>query len=257
MALFGIVWAMTFCGYIYKQTYAISCMPLWTYLVITITVPLCIQTLGLKSFSNAELSDINEKQIKNIAKGLAWSYYFGYLKLLLPERWDNMISKAIKPDYVVDGEDMREKLSPAKIFIVMPKDCDCYDDFEKVSSKCIQSEGDLPIVTITRAGVKARPYKSTLYRIQKPNEEPKFVIMEYASPLLAIYDMQKFKRSSFFTTKDLNSQVVIFYNTLKEILEGDKSCKDKYRLILVSDVHNDLADVILRAIDEDEKQKNI
>ncbi|XP_038627297.1 stimulator of interferon genes protein isoform X2 [Tachyglossus aculeatus] len=40
--------------------------------------------LGLQPLTPAEISEVCEKRHLNVAQGLAWSYYIGYLKLILP-----------------------------------------------------------------------------------------------------------------------------------------------------------------------------
>ena len=46
--------------------------------------PLLLFLIGLREISSVELSEINENNNKNVADGLAWGYYFGYLKMVLP-----------------------------------------------------------------------------------------------------------------------------------------------------------------------------
>uniref|UniRef100_A0A6I8P693 Stimulator of interferon response cGAMP interactor 1 n=1 Tax=Ornithorhynchus anatinus TaxID=9258 RepID=A0A6I8P693_ORNAN len=40
--------------------------------------------LGLQPLTPAEISEVCERRHLNVAQGLAWSYYVGYLKLILP-----------------------------------------------------------------------------------------------------------------------------------------------------------------------------
>ena len=66
-----------------------------------------------------EVSQINERENKNVADGLAWSYYFGYLKLVLP-KLDEQIGKSEKYRYDV---------SRRKLYILLPKNC-CLSRFK-------------------------------------------------------------------------------------------------------------------------------
>lgn len=43
-----------------------------------------VLSCSLQPLAPAEISAICEKQNFNVAHGLAWSYYVGYLKLILP-----------------------------------------------------------------------------------------------------------------------------------------------------------------------------
>ena len=63
-----------------------------------------------------ELSQINENNNKNVADGLAWGYYFGYLKMVLP-----ILAERI-------GQTDYKYLIPIhKLFILIPKTCYIYD----------------------------------------------------------------------------------------------------------------------------------
>lgn len=44
-------------------------------------------SLPLQKPSAAEISEMTERSKQNVAHGLAWSYYVGYLKIVLPRTW--------------------------------------------------------------------------------------------------------------------------------------------------------------------------
>lgn len=192
--------------------------------------------------SRAELSQVNETENKHVADGLAWSYYFGYLKLLLPG-FDGMIADAVKPRFQIDGENIRNIISCTKLLIVIPKDCYCYDTFSDIDKR-IQYKTSMPEIRKTRGGVQERVYKNTLYEVQvTPNGKPLYVMMEYATPVLSMYDMCKHTKANF-TEEDLSSQVQEFCKKLKEILDNDPNCVGKYELVLTKAAHENLADII-------------
>ena len=64
---------------------------------------------------------INERENNNFADGLAWSYYFGYLKLVLP-RLEGQITIS---------EEFRWKINDRKLFILLPKTCYTYDNIQE------------------------------------------------------------------------------------------------------------------------------
>ena len=47
-------------------------------------VPLAFHVFGLRNLAPVEMSCLEEQENMNVADGLAWSYYYGYLKLVLP-----------------------------------------------------------------------------------------------------------------------------------------------------------------------------
>ncbi|KAI2539164.1 stimulator of interferon response cGAMP interactor 1 [Homo sapiens] len=49
--------------------------------------------LGLKGLAPAEISAVCEKGNFNVAHGLAWSYYIGYLRLILPA-WSTVVTRS-------------------------------------------------------------------------------------------------------------------------------------------------------------------
>ena len=157
------------------------------FLLNCFVVPQLLFLVGFRDLSIVEISQINEKENKNVADGLAWSYYYGYLKLVLPEL-ENQITKSKR--------EIREKITKKKLFILLPKTCYTYDTIEKSDSR-VKCAGALEPLEITRGGILKRPYKHTVHRIEMPRRDNSgevdeyHVIMEYATPLMSLYDMSK------------------------------------------------------------------
>lgn len=196
----------------------------------------------------AEISHMNETENKHVADGLAWSYYFGYLKLMLPAL-DQMVSEAVQDNgYAVENCDLRDKLAASKVFIVIPKNCYTYASFND-ADKRIDFACSMPPQKKARGGVQERIYKNTVWKIKvTENEEPLYVLMEYATPCLSMYDMQK-SRKAHFTEDDLEAQVKEFSIKLQSILDDDPDCTDKFQIVLCGDIKDQrLADVINDAI---------
>ena len=76
-------------------------------------VPQLVFLVGLRELSPVETSEINERGNKNLVDGLAWGYYFGYLKLVLP-RLEEQIGKS---------DEFRYQITKKKLFILLPKTC--------------------------------------------------------------------------------------------------------------------------------------
>ena len=220
----------------YKSSFYTLCLK--HTLIQICLVPLISYLLGLKQATPAELSQINEAATKNVADGLARSFYYGYLKLILP----SLLETINLSDNEVDGYAVRDHIVDHKLFIVMPKDCKCTTNFADVDPN-IQFVTEAQQKILSRAGNQRRVYKNSIYKVNSLIHGEFYCLMEYATPLLSMYDMEADPRCSF-TKEDRDQQVVLFYKLLKEILDKDEQCKGKYHLVLTSNARTDLADVM-------------
>ena len=147
-------------------------------------VPQLLFLAGFRELSIVEVSQINERENKNLADGLAWSYYFGYLKLVLPHL-EGQISKSLEYRY---------KISQKKLFILLPKTCYTYDKIVDADPR-VKTAGNLDEYQINRGGILKRSYKHTVHRIEMPRPDGKIdeyhVVLEYATPLMSLYDMSQ------------------------------------------------------------------
>ena len=211
----------------------------------TVLTPLLSYVMDLRTPTEAEKSQMSEAESSNVADGLAWSYYFGYLKLILPHL-DETINKT---DLKIDGGHFRDKVAANKLYIVLPKNCYCYESFDKMDPRITMIDSTQPL-HISRAGVARRVYKNTIYQIAV-GERKFHCLMEYATPLQSMYDMYRMlknEKNPRMESKTLDQQVVQFVKKLNEILEDDPECRGKYQLVTVADAHEDLADTIVREI---------
>ncbi|NXU55053.1 STING protein, partial [Turnix velox] len=174
-----------------------------------------------------EISEMSERSKQNVAHGLAWSYYVGYLKLVLPRLKKSMeeFSRA-NPNALACRETW-------KLHILLPLSCDVYDELEKADSN-IQYVTDLTETTLPRGGIKKRVYKHSLYAI-KDVDKLWHCAVEYATPLQTLYAMSHDECSAFSREERLE-QAMLFYRTLEEILRSSKECTGTYRLIVYKDL---------------------
>ncbi|XP_010006595.1 PREDICTED: stimulator of interferon genes protein, partial [Chaetura pelagica] len=188
---------------------------------------LLILALGLHKPSAVEISEMSERSKQNVAHGLAWSYYVGYLKIVLPRVKKSLeeFSRA-NPNVLICRE-------TRKLHILIPLSCDVYDDLEKADSN-IQYLADLSETTLTRAGTKKRVYKHSLYRI-KDEDKLWHCAVEYATPLQSLYAMSQDECAAFDREERLE-QAKLFYRTLEEILRGSRECAGTYRLVAYEDL---------------------
>ena len=142
--------------------------------------PQLLFLVGLRELSSIEVSQINEKENKNVADDLAWSYYFGYLKLVLPHL-EGQIGKS----------DYKCNITKNKLFILLPKSCYTYDKIVEADPR-IEVAGNLKSYDIDRGGISKRSYKHTVHRIKMPRpDDDYYVVLEYATPLMSLYDMSQ------------------------------------------------------------------
>ena len=163
----------TFCRAEYAIFFSLNCFLVQQLLFL----------VGLLEFSPVEVSEVNEKENKNMADGLAWNYYFDYLKLVLPHL-EEQINKS----------DYKYKITKKKLFILLPKNCYTYDIIVHADSR-IKVAGNLDSYDINRGGIMKRPYVHTVHRIEMPRPDGEvdkyYVVLEYATPLMLLYDMSQ------------------------------------------------------------------
>ena len=147
-----------------------------------LVVPQLLFLVGFRQISTVETSELNERENNNVADGLAWSYYFGYLKLVLP-RLEGQITKS---------EEFRFKIKDKKLFILLPKTCFTYPDIQDADIR-VKWAGNLPYIKINQGGIRERPYNHSVHRIEMPRSdgttEDYYFVLEYATPLMSLYDM--------------------------------------------------------------------
>ncbi len=177
-----------------------------------------------------------------MADGLAWSYYFGYLKIILPHLEENIR----KTTQEVDGKKLCDYIQNKKVFIVIPRDCYCDSKFDNVDNR-IKFIGNTHSHLADRAGVQSRVYKNSVYEIKPSSDKVYHCLMEYAPPLMSLHEMAN-RQNPGLDVSWKEEQVVLFFKKLKEILESDPECRGKYHIVLTSDARNDLAGTMEREI---------
>uniref|UniRef100_A0A4W5M1E0 Uncharacterized protein n=1 Tax=Hucho hucho TaxID=62062 RepID=A0A4W5M1E0_9TELE len=177
--------------------------------------------------SEVEVSEICEERKMNVAHGLAWSFHLGYLNLAV---------------LIFTGT--RES---RKLLILLPLNANIAHKLEDKDTN-IHFYDNLPNTEIDRAGVRGRVSTSTAHHC----------VVEYATPLLTLYKMSQ-ESSAGFGEGDRREQVLVFYKTLQDILDRSLECRNRYRLILLNDEHEDdphfLSKAILRNLDQQEKEE--
>ncbi|KAM6924001.1 stimulator of interferon genes protein [Xenentodon cancila] len=225
----------------------------WELLVLAPVLYALFKSLGVVGPSEVEVSEICEKRKMNVAHGLAWSFYLGYLQLVLPH-----LEKSINvfcTSHVASGHLWSR--GSRKLLILIPLDVNISNNLEDQDSN-IKFYDNLPNNQMDVAGVRGRVYKHSVYRVQDEQGAVYDCAVEYATPLLTLYKMSQ-TRSAGFGEPERRQQVLLFYRTLQDILEQSLECRNRYTLILLDDeCHHGphhLSEAILRHLKQQEKEE--
>ncbi|MEQ2271995.1 hypothetical protein XENORESO_012704 [Xenotaenia resolanae] len=131
----------------------------WEHIVLVPVLYTMFKSLGVLGPSEVEVSDIAEERKMNVAHGLAWSFYLGYLQLVLP-----CLEKSFDTFHASHHDSFRVRGSQ-KLLILIPLNANIShrledeDNYIKFYDSLLNSELD-------RAGVRGRVYKHSVYRVQ-------------------------------------------------------------------------------------------
>ncbi|XP_023685165.1 stimulator of interferon genes protein isoform X1 [Paramormyrops kingsleyae] len=175
-----------------------------------------------------EVTHICENQKKNVAHGLAWSFYVGYLKLVLPK-----LQTSIESYRCQQKNNILVHRDSWKIYILVPVSAYIPDQLEDMDQR-ITFYDNLNETTMDRAGVRSRVYKHSMYAVYDSQKRPHYCLVEYATPLQTLFQMSH-DSSAGFGVEDRYQQVLVFHQTLKNILEDSTECRNRYQLILLDD----------------------
>ena len=102
----------------------------------------------------------------NVGIGFAWSYYYGYLKLILPGLEDR----------AENSEYSKEEGSPfpRKLVAVMPNSCRCPATFASADEN-IETVGTIDF-SANVAGNVQRNYKTAVHRVTDPRDPKKVCV---------------------------------------------------------------------------------
>ncbi|XP_072486577.1 stimulator of interferon genes protein isoform X1 [Notamacropus eugenii] len=196
---------------------------IWTFALLGLSQALSF-ILGLQSLSPAEISEVCERGHLNVAHGLAWSYYVGYLKLILPGL------QARIQLYNQFNKDVLKNPEGHRLHILIPLDCRVPDDLSQADPN-IHFLQELPQYRADRAGIKGRIYTNSIYKIWEDRQKAEVCVLEFATPLQTLFAMSQDGRAGF-SREDRLEQAKLFCRTLEDILEDAPEARDCCRLIV-------------------------
>ncbi|XP_060079807.1 stimulator of interferon genes protein-like [Ylistrum balloti] len=184
--------------------------------------------------------------VGNLVHGLAWNYYFGYLKFLLP---GSQINK-----YTLSAADYMNGQICSKVLLLFPASCQCrLRRLDEDPSGRITYRGEIELLRDS-AGVVGRVYKNTVYSVVSKEGREFFFVGEYVTCIRTMYEMEQsgIAGMKYDDTRLLSTKFLI---TIKSILDRDKNCTNMYRIIFYEDIQDNktetLPDHIVKAIQEE------
>ncbi|XP_027712393.1 stimulator of interferon genes protein [Vombatus ursinus] len=195
----------------------------WVFALLGLSQALSF-ILGFQSLSPAEISGVCERKHLNVAHGLAWSYYIGYLKLILPGL------QARIQVYNQFNKDVLRSPEGHRLHILIPLDCRVPDDLSQADPN-IRFLQELPQHRVDRAGIKGRIYSNSIYKIWENGKQAEVCVLEFATPLQTLFAMSQDGRAGF-SREDRLEQAKLFCRTLEDILEDTPEARDCFRLIV-------------------------
>ncbi|XP_033100636.1 stimulator of interferon genes protein-like [Anneissia japonica] len=181
---------------------------------------------GFKTLSIVEVSEIHESSNTNVAQGMAWSYFTGYLRIILPK-----LKETISKDDRWKTE-MEAMNLPCKFFAIVPLNCKIPSKLgESPLHEGIEFEDKLPTLLVDRAGVKERPYVHSVYKIQNADGHSYFAICEYVTIIDTLFQMSDSKPVD---KKLLKEQCRLLVRYLQELVDDDPNCRRMCKIVTLS-----------------------
>ncbi|XP_033100648.1 stimulator of interferon genes protein-like [Anneissia japonica] len=182
---------------------------------------------GFKTLSVVELSEIHESTNTNVAQGLAWSYFTGYLKIILPHLKDK-----INEDTRWKKE-LEDKNLPCIVFAIVPLNCKIPAKLgdDEVKHEGITYVSNLPKLEIDRAGIKKRVYFNSVYQIQNSKGHTIHAICEYVTVVDTLFQMPW---SDAIDPKTREEQCRLLVRILEELIDNDSDCRNRCKIVVLS-----------------------
>ncbi|XP_071962897.1 stimulator of interferon genes protein 3-like [Antedon mediterranea] len=224
----------------------------WPIVVTSVGINLITNyILGFETLSVVELSEIHESSNVYVAQGLAWSYFTGYLKIILKD-----LQGTIKKDEKKWKKEYEDGNLQSKFYAIIPLNCKIPSKLgESEKHRGITFEGKLPTLFVDRAGVKDRPYVNSVYKIDNEKGEYHYAICEYVTIIDTLFQMPS---CTDFDPQNREEQCRLLVRKLRELIESDDECREKCVIVMFSgeDEGPLLRDVLLDRIKENRLQIN-
>lgn len=216
-----------------------------------------LRMIDLADWQTKPVSPLDTLRGLDYGTGMAYSYYYGYLRVILPST--GTVTKGIV-EKIENFEDNHNVTFPVhKMFILIPSSGYIPPDLKEMSH-WMESAHELEEETRNRAGTIRRRYHNSVYKIYPDGltllASPKYVVMEGATPLLTYYEVQKHNHPESVLYQQYKKEIIkMFYKKLREIVGSEPDTRDLCELIYYDDfdAHGakvNVAKIILERISE-------
>ncbi|GAB1866505.1 Transmembrane protein 173 [Camponotus japonicus] len=218
-----------------------------------------LRITDLAEWERGPLLDLDVMKGLDYGTGMAYSFYYGYLQLILPNRGTSDSKSIIEK--IENFEDKHEVTFPVhKLFIVIPSSGYISPHLKEMSDQWMESARELEEEKRDRAGTIGRTYRNNAYKIYPNGRDsgasPVYVVAEGATPLLTFYEVQQHSHPESIVYKRYKNEItMMFYKKLREILESEPTTRNLCELIYYNDYDSkgarvNVAKVILQRISE-------
>ncbi|XP_014670249.1 PREDICTED: stimulator of interferon genes protein-like [Priapulus caudatus] len=170
----------------------------------------------------------------SIGDGLAYSYYSGFLKIVLPE-----LSNGI--DSSEDGK-WKDTIVSKKLLILVPESGELPSLLQDVDEN-ISFEGKIQIVQADVAGTPQRPYSNNIYKA-KINDKEIIFVADMPANLNTLRDMVADHALTGMTAVERLHEVKRFVDMLKKTINAKEGIVEKCEIVMYDDKQKKISEVI-------------
>ncbi|XP_043275968.1 stimulator of interferon genes protein isoform X2 [Venturia canescens] len=205
---------------------------------LLLSLSIC-QIVGLKDSAFETVMGMNSMKGVDYGTGMAYSYYYGYLRLILPSDGGQNPGLRHKMEQYEGVQNVT--IPVKKLFILIPESGHIPPNLKEASDGWLESTTSLESEVRDRAGVTGRPYKNTVYKIhpgggERRSRRPIYVTTEGATPMMTLWEILRHAHPQTDVYREHRHEIVVrFYETLKELLNSDPSCRDSCELVYYND----------------------
>lgn len=193
---------------------------------------------------------------------MACSYFYGYLKIILPP--DGKEHTGLK-GRIQNFEDKHNVSVPVKkLFILIPDSFYIPTDLSELSNnelEVIPKGLDYDVLLQNRAGVYKRHYKNTIYKIipgglGTGQKNTIHIVTEGATPMLTFFEVKQQSHRYSNTYREFQNEIrKSFCTTLQNLLNDNPDCRDLCELVYYKDYDAkgkkvDIAKILLQRIEK-------
>ncbi|XP_033227920.1 stimulator of interferon genes protein isoform X2 [Belonocnema kinseyi] len=157
-----------------------------------------VDLANIRECRSQKIENMNRLGGLDYGSAMACSYFYGYLKIILPA--DGKENKGLlgRIEEFEDNELKNQTFPVKKLFILIPASFYIPPNLKEISNEWLEPiPQKLSYISIDRAGVARRPYKNTAYKIHPggygSGKAPIYVVTEGATPMMTFFEAQQYK----------------------------------------------------------------